>query len=119
MNPLQQIPARVRTILYWTGYVVGSIAQLVTLVWVTIAAARPDVDQPLWLILTSVVLAFLTNQLNLLAGSNVTESHTVAMQAPATVHVYEAVNPAATARDIARVMDQTPGQVTDHSDHTP
>lgn len=82
MNPLQQIPAHVRTALYWTGYVVGCITQLTTLVWVTIAAARPDVDQPLWLIIASVVLAFITNQLNLLAGVNVTDPNTVAVQAP-------------------------------------
>lgn len=71
MNPLQQIPAKVRIALYWVGYVLGMVTQITTGVWVAIAAASPDVTQPLWLIITSVVIGILQTQLNLLAGSNV------------------------------------------------
>lgn len=82
MNALQNIPAHVRTGLYWTGYVVGLVGQLLTLVWASVAAASPDVSMPLWLVIASAVLAFLTTQLNLLAGSNVTDPRTISVQAP-------------------------------------
>lgn len=71
MNPLQQIPANVRAILYWTGYVVGVLTQGITIVWGAIAAASPDVTMPLGLIIASAVLGMLQTQLNLLSGSNV------------------------------------------------
>lgn len=82
MNPLQNIPAHVRTVLYWIGYVLGMVAQVLTIVWASVAAASPDVEMPLWLLITSAVLAFLTTQLNALAGSNVTDARTISVQAP-------------------------------------
>ena len=71
MNPLTHIPPTLRIALYWIGYVVGVLTQGTTVVWASIAAASPDVAMPLWLVITSAVLAFLQTQLNLLAGSNV------------------------------------------------
>lgn len=82
MNPLQSIPAHVRTILYWIGYVVGVLGQLLTIVWGAIAAASPDVTMPLGLVIASAVLGLLQTQLNLLAGSNVVDTRTVAVTAP-------------------------------------
>jgi hypothetical protein len=83
MTPLQSIPANVRTTLYWIGYVAGVLGQGITLVWGAIAAASPDVTMPLGLVIASAVLGLLQTQLNLLAGSNVTDARTVAVQAPA------------------------------------
>lgn len=71
MSPLQSIPPKARLWLYWVGYIVGMIGQGMTLIWGTVAAARPDVEMPLWLLATSVTIGFLQTQLNLLAGSNV------------------------------------------------
>lgn len=71
MNPLTTIPARVRTALYWVGYLVGIIGQGITIVWGSIAAASPDVSMPLWLVIASAVLGLAQTQLNLLAGANV------------------------------------------------
>jgi membrane protein insertase Oxa1/YidC/SpoIIIJ len=82
MNPLNQIPSNVRTALYWVGYVLGVLSQATTIVWGAIAAASPDVAMPLWLVIVSAVVAFAQTQLNLLAGSNVTDARTVAVQAP-------------------------------------
>lgn len=70
MTPLQSIPPKVRAALYWVGYVLGVVSQGLTIVWAAIAAASPDVDMPLALVITSAVLALLQTQLNLLAGSN-------------------------------------------------
>jgi hypothetical protein len=83
MTPLQSIPANVRTTLYWIGYVAGVLGQGITLVWGAIATASPDVTMPLGLVIASAVLGLLQTQLNLLAGSNVTDARTVAVQAPA------------------------------------
>lgn len=82
MNPLQSIPAHVRTTLYWIGYVVGVVSQSITAVWAVIAAASPDVSMPLWLVIASALLAIAQTQLNLLAGANVTDPRTVSVQAP-------------------------------------
>lgn len=73
MTPLQSIPAHVRTALYWVGYVAGILGQGITLVWGAIAAASPEVSMPLGLVIASAVLGLLQTQLNLLAGSNVTD----------------------------------------------
>ena len=70
MNPLNTIPAHVRSILYWVGYVVGVVGQGTTIVWGAIAAASPDVSMPLGLVIFSAVLGLVQTQLNLLAGSN-------------------------------------------------
>jgi hypothetical protein len=83
MTPLQSIPAHVRTALYWVGYVLGVLGQGITIVWGAIAAASPDVSMPLWLVIASAVIALAQTQLNLLAGSNVVDTRTVAVQAPA------------------------------------
>jgi hypothetical protein len=82
MSPLQSIPARTRTLLYWIGYVLGVISQATTIVWGAVAAASPDVSMPLWLVIVSAVVGFAQTQLNLLAGSNVTDPNTVTTQAP-------------------------------------
>ncbi len=71
MNPLQTIPAHVRVIFYWVGYVLGVLGQGTTIVWGAIAAASPDVSMPLGLVIFSAILGLLQTQLNLLAGSNV------------------------------------------------
>lgn len=71
MNPLTSIPPKVRTALYWVGYVVGVVGQGIAVVWAAIAAAQPDVTMPLGLVITSGVIGLLQTQLNLLAGSNV------------------------------------------------
>lgn len=71
MNPLASIPARVRTALYWIGYVVGVLGQGLTIVWGAVAAASPDVSMPLGLVITSAVLGLAQTQLNLLAGANI------------------------------------------------
>lgn len=108
MTPLQNIPANVRTTLYWIGYVLGVLSQATTIVWGAIAAASPDVSMPLWLIVASAVVAFAQTQLNLLAGSNVVDTRTVAVQAPAkastTITVHEAPSAKATAAEIARLQ---------------
>ena len=70
MNPLHQIPPQVRMALYWTGYVLGVLGQGITVVWAAVAAASPQVEMPLELVITSAVIGLLTTQLNLLAGSN-------------------------------------------------
>ncbi len=70
MSPLQSIPPKVRATLYWAGYVLGVISQGITIVWAAVAAASPDVEMPLALVIASAVLALLQTQLNLLAGSN-------------------------------------------------
>lgn len=70
MNPLHQIPPQVRAILYWSGYVLGVLGQGITVVWAAVAAASPDVEMPLTLVIASAVIGLLTTQLNLLAGSN-------------------------------------------------
>lgn len=70
MNPLHQIPPKVRAIMYWTGYVLGVLGQGITVVWAAVAAASPDVEMPLTLVITSAVIGLATTQLNLLAGSN-------------------------------------------------
>lgn len=72
MNPLQSVPTNVRAVLYWVGYVVGVVSQMTTILWGAIAAASPDVEMPLGLVIASAVMGFLQTQLNLLAGSNVT-----------------------------------------------
>ena len=82
MNPLQQIPAHVRTVLYWIGYVLGVVSQAITITWGAVAASSPDVEMPLWLVIASAVIALAQTQLNLLAGSNVAEQQTVAVTAP-------------------------------------
>lgn len=82
MSPLQSIPAHVRTTLYWIGYVLGVLSQATTIIWGAVAASSPDVSMPLWLVIVSAVVAFAQTQLNLLAGSNVTETRTVSVQAP-------------------------------------
>jgi hypothetical protein len=82
MSPLQSIPANVRTTLYWVGYVAGVLGQGITLVWGAVAAASPDVAMPLALVIASAVLGLLQTQLNLLAGSNVSDPNTVTTQAP-------------------------------------
>lgn len=71
MNPLNQIPTKVRVYLYWAGYVAGVLGQGTTIVWGAIAAASPDVTMPLGLVIFSAVLGLAQTQLNLLAGSNV------------------------------------------------
>lgn len=83
MNALQSIPAHVRTTLYWIGYVLGVVGQGITIVWGAVAAASPDVSMPLWLVIASAVIGLAQTQLNLLAGSNVTDPRTVSVQAPA------------------------------------
>ena len=83
MSPLQSIPAHVRTTLYWIGYVLGVVSQGITIVWGAVAASSPDVSMPLWLVIASAVIALAQTQLNLLAGSNVTDTRTMAVQAPA------------------------------------
>ncbi len=83
MSPLQSVPAHVRTALYWAGYVLGVLSQATTIIWGAVAAASPDVSMPLWLVIVSAVVAFAQTQLNLLAGSNVTDARTMAVQAPA------------------------------------
>jgi hypothetical protein len=83
MTPLQSIPANVRTTLYWVGYVLGVLGQGITIVWGAIAAASPDVSMPTWLVIASAVIGLAQTQLNLLAGSNVVDTRTVAVQAPA------------------------------------
>lgn len=86
MNPLQQIPARIRTRLYWVGYVVGAVSQGIALIWGIAAASSPTISMPLWLVLASAGLAFLQTQLNLVAGSNVSlESNTVSLTTPSTI----------------------------------
>lgn len=87
MNPLTSIPSRVRVWLYWAGYLLGVASQGVTIVWGAIAAASPDVEMPTWLIVASAVVAFAQTQLNLLAGSNVTDVHTTTTTAPADAEI--------------------------------
>lgn len=77
MTPLQQIPAKVRLWLYWTGYLVGVSGQGTTIVWGAIAAASPEVSMPLQLVIASAVLGLLQTQLNLLSGSNTYEEGVV------------------------------------------
>jgi hypothetical protein len=83
MTPLQSIPAHIRTALYWAGYVFGILGQGITIVWGAIAATSPDVAMPLRLVIASAVIGLAQTQLNLLAGSNVVDTRTVAVQAPA------------------------------------
>lgn len=87
MNPLTTIPARVRTALYWVGYIVGVLGQGITIVWGSVAAASPTVEMPLWLVITSAVLGLAQTQLNLLAGSNVSAAGTVTEPPAVTVHL--------------------------------
>lgn len=70
MNPLTSIPPKIRAILYWVGYALGVVSQGTTIVWGSVAAASPDVEMPMTLLIVSAVVAFLQTQLNLLAGSN-------------------------------------------------
>lgn len=91
MTPLQAIPAHVRTTLYWVGYVLGIVAQGITIVWGAIAAASPDVSMPLWLVVTSALVGLAQTQLNLIAGANVTQPNTVTTTAPAEATVTTAV----------------------------
>lgn len=85
MNPLQNVPAPVRIRLYWIGYVVGVTSQGVTGVWAIVAASSPTVSMPIWLVIASAILAFLQTQLNLIAGSNVSEPNTVSLTTPGSV----------------------------------
>lgn len=71
MTPLEKIPPQVRIAAYWIGYAFGVVAQGITIIWATIAAASPDVTMPLWLIIASAAIGFAQTQLNLLAGTNV------------------------------------------------
>lgn len=71
MNPLTQIPDHLRVIFYWGGYVLGVLAQGITVVWGAISAASTDIEMPIWLVITSAVVGLLQTQLNLLAGSNI------------------------------------------------
>lgn len=109
LTPLQNIPARVRVILYWVGYVLGVVSSLLSAVWVTVAASRPDVEMPLWLIIVQVVVTLLVTQLNLLAGSNVVDTSTVVTTAPkdgvtqVSTTVYESLSAEATAKEIQRL----------------
>ena len=82
MSPLQSIPAHVRTALYWVGYVFGVLGQGITIVWGAVAAASPHVSMPLWLVIASATIGLAQTQLNLLAGSNVTERQAVTTTAP-------------------------------------
>lgn len=71
MNPLTTIPPAVRTRLYWAGYLLGVLSLGMTTVWGAIAAASPDIEMPLWLVVASAVIGLAQTQLNLLAGANV------------------------------------------------
>lgn len=87
MTPLQSVPAHVRTIIYWVGYVVGALSQGITLIWGVAAASSPNVSMPFWLIIASAGLAFLQTQLNLLAGSNVSSDNTIEISAPEDIDI--------------------------------
>lgn len=104
MSPLQSIPANVRTTLYWIGYVAGVLGQGITLVWGAIAAASPDVTMPLGLVIASAVLGLLQTQLNLLAGSNVSDPNVVTTQAPDEAVVTTQVNLTADAGEFTEQM---------------
>lgn len=73
MTPLSSIPAHVRLRLYWIGYVVGILGQSITIVWGAVASASPEISMPLALVIVSAVLGLAQTQLNLLAGTNVTD----------------------------------------------
>jgi hypothetical protein len=77
MNPLHQIPPKIRLALYWSGYILGVVSSGITVVWGSIAAASPDVTMPLGLVVTQGVVTMLTTQLNLLAGSNLPSAQDV------------------------------------------
>lgn len=71
MNPLQSIPAKIRLVMYWAGYLLGVVSGGITSIWAIIAASSPDISMPMGLVITTAVLTILTSQLNLLAGANV------------------------------------------------
>lgn len=70
MNPLTQIPPKVRMVLYWAGYVLGVVSSGITVVWASVAAVDATVAMPLGLLVAQGVITLLVSQLNLLAGSN-------------------------------------------------
>lgn len=72
MNPLANVPARIRVILYWIGYFLGVVGSSITSVTAIVAASSPTFSMPLWLVVAQAVLTIIVSQLNLLAGSNVT-----------------------------------------------
>lgn len=92
MTPLQSIPASIRVRAYWVGYVLGVLSLGIATVWGVIASARPDVEMPLWLLVAVALIAFAQTQLNLLAGSNVSDPNTVTTQAPADATVHTEVD---------------------------
>jgi len=68
------LPPRVRVALYWSGYALGSLAALLTLVSGSIAAASPDVTLPVWVPIAAAAVGLVAAQLNGLAAQNVTPS---------------------------------------------
>lgn len=119
MSPLQSIPANVRTTLYWIGYVAGVLGQGITLVWGAVAAASPDVTMPLGLVIASSVLGLLQTQLNLLAGSNVSDPNTVTTQAPDEAVVTTQVNLTADAGEFTEQMRRASEATRDYGDGDP
>lgn len=69
--PVPDVSAAARAWLYFTAWLLGSFGQLGSIIWLSIAAASPDVSMPLWLVIGSPALAFVTAQLHALARGNV------------------------------------------------
>lgn len=76
-NPLQRVPEKVRAIAYWSGWILGNVSHITTIIWVSIAAALPEVSQPVWLIIATAVLGFVQTQLHALAAGNLPAYHDV------------------------------------------
>lgn len=71
MNPLQQIPAKVRAWAYWLSYTLGIALGSVSAAWAVVAATT-SAEMPLWLGIATTVVLFLQAQLSQIAGVNVT-----------------------------------------------
>lgn len=74
MNALTNVPPAVRTACYLIGWLAGTIAAGITVVWAAIAASSPDVSMPIWLVIVGAGCGFLGSQFNLLASANVPEA---------------------------------------------
>lgn len=75
--PVPDVSPNVRAWLYFIAWILNSVGQLVTIVWVALAAALPEVPMPIWLVIASPALAFVTAQLHALAGGNLPSAEDV------------------------------------------
>lgn len=97
--PVPEVPAKVRFVLYWTSYILSSLAAIVSAIWQVIAAASPDVAAPLWITLAPAIMLIIVAQLNALAGANVSNKESLMIAAPKADGVETRVEASATRVD--------------------